>query len=962
MSLNQRPTACPPSSVASRPDQHPSHRIGNAEPDTCSIARSSRLPNAIAVLALSTALLLPCSAAKPKSQPTAKPAPVPLNYEQHVRPILKANCFDCHGESEGPKGGLDLRLRRLMVQGGKSGPAIVPGHPEDSPLLQLVERGEMPKRQRKLTEAEVDILRRWVKAGAPTLGPEPTEAPRGMLISEAERQHWSFQPLRQPTPPRTNSLDRARTPIDAFIAADLRQHGQGFSPEAPAMTLLRRASLDLAGIPPTPEHVRQFLTNSAPDAFERMVDQLLDSPQYGERWGRHWLDIAGYADSDGFIDADNPRDYAWKYRDWVIQALNRDMPFNRFVLEQLAGDELVPLPHKNLSPEHAQLLVATGFLRMAADGTEAGGVDQTLFRNAVVSDTLKIVSTSLLGLSVGCAQCHDHRYDPIPQADYYRLRAVFEPALDWKNWKTPSQRLVSLATDADRAKSAEIEAEAAKLSGEREAKQKQFIAEALKKHLEEKFQDPLRAELRAALDTPEKDRKPEQKKLIDDHPSVKISPGVLYQYNPKAAEELKSMDARIGEIRARKPREDFIHALTEPAGALPVTFLFHRGDPNQPKDKFGPGGLTVLPAGPVTFPESRPGASTSGRRLAFAQWVTSTNNPLLPRLIVNRVWMHHFGQGLVGTPADFGLNGERPTHPELLEWLASTFTQEPSPANQFLGCNWSLKKLHRLILHSSVWRQAGRGPEAFSEIAALKPISKRAAKKAAASTSTASVSTPRPYSHALVRRLDAEVIRDSILAVTGALNLKPGGAPVPIREDAFGQVVVGIDKKEGDSKQPVEVSMGGEEFRRSVYIQVRRSKPVAFLTTFDAPVMEVNCERRTSSTVAPQALMLMNSAFILQQAELFAARLQREAPESLRNQVILAWQLAFNRPPTAREMIDASEFLQRQSATSNAGASAPAPTSKPDAAKSNKPTGPDAQALTSLCQVLLSANELIYLD
>ena len=310
------------------------------------------------------ATLLPCWAGKPKSQAIVKPAPATLNYEQHVRPILKANCFDCHGESDAPKAGLDLRLRRLMLQGGKSGPAIVPGHPDDSPLVQLVARGDMPKRQRKLTEQEIDILRRWIAAGAPTLGPEPSEAPRGMLISEAERQHWSFQPLKQPAPPRTNTVDRARTPIDAFIAADLRQHGQNFSPEASAMTLLRRASFDLVGLPPTPDQVQAFLKDTSTNAFERMLDRLLDSPQYGERWGRHWLDIAGYADSDGFIDADNPRDYAWKYRDWVIRALNQDMPFHQFVLEQLAGDELVPPPHKNLSPEQIEHLVATGFLRM----------------------------------------------------------------------------------------------------------------------------------------------------------------------------------------------------------------------------------------------------------------------------------------------------------------------------------------------------------------------------------------------------------------------------------------------------------------------------------------------------------------------------------------------------------------------------------------------------------------------
>ncbi len=909
----------------------------------------------VIVLGLGVSTRLDSLAAAPATFSKTSRLKVPqLTYEEHIRPILKANCFDCHGESESPKAGLDLRLRRLMLQGGKSGPALVPGNPEQSPLIQLVTSGEMPKRTRKLSAQEIDRLRDWVAQGAPTLGPEPSEVPRGMLISEAERRHWAFQPLRLPRVPSTQRADRVRNPIDAFIHTDLKTHGQTFRPDAPAATLLRRLFLDLTGLMPSPEASQSFLLDHSTDAYERQVDRLLDSSHYGERWGRHWLDIAGYADSDGFVDADNPREFAWKYRDWVIRALNADMPLNRFITEQLAGDTFVPYPTKNLSPYQVDHLVATGFLRMAADGTQSGGVDQTAFRNAVVADTLKIVSTSLLGLSVGCAQCHDHRYDPIPQSDYYRLRAVFEPALNWKDWRTPSQRLVSLYTDADRAKAAEVEAEAGTLAGEREVKQKEFIAEALAKHLQQKFEEPLRGKLRAAMETPEKERSSEQKRLIDDNPSVKISPGVLYQYNPKAADELKSMDAKIQEVRVRKPKEDFVHALTEPASASPATFLFHRGDPNQPREAFGPGGLTVLPGGPVSFPENAGAGQNSGRRLAFAEWLTSTNNPLLPRVLVNRVWMHHFGQGLVNTPADFGLNGDKPSHPELLDWLAWVFVSPPEASNQFLGCQWSLKRLHRLILTSTVWRQASGAPNTVVSVKSRR-------------WQAVSMTEPRPYSHVGLRRMDAEVIRDSVLAVSGALNLKPFGPPIPVREDAFGQIVVGIDKKEGDSKQPVEVSMDGEESRRSVYVQVRRSKPLALLTTFDSPVMEVNCERRPASTVAPQALMLMNSDFILKQSARFAARLQREAPEGVQNQLIRAWQLAFGRPPTAKEMLGAQEFIERQTARMKEIQTA-TPDSKPKKTEATgalppqEPTGPTAQALTSLCQALLSSNEFLYID
>src|SRR6185369_8712576 len=320
-------------------------------------------------------------------------------------------------------------------------------------------------------------------------------------------------------------------------------------------------------------------------------------------------------------------------------------------------------------------------------------------RNQVVADTIKIVSTSLLGLSVGCAQCHDHRYDPIPQTDYYRLRAVIEPAYDPKNWRTPDQRLISLYTEADRKRAAEVEADAKKLGEEKEAKQKRYIEEALTKHLE-KFEAPLRDQLRAAYDTPADKRSAEQKKLLADNPSVNINAGVLYQYNQKAADDLKALDAKIAEIRGRKPPEDFICALTEPADKPPVTYLFHRGDPKQPKEAIQPGGLSVFapPGAPVELPQKNPKLATSGRRLAFAHWLTDGTNPLVARVLVNRVWLHHFGRGLVGTPSDFGAMGERPTHPELLDWLA----------NDFVEHGWRLKRLHKLIMTSTAYRQSSQ--------------------------------------------------------------------------------------------------------------------------------------------------------------------------------------------------------------------------------------------------------------
>lgn len=857
------------------------------------------------------------------SQANAAP---PL-FEKDIRPILKAHCFDCHGEGEALKGGLDLRLRRLMLKGSDNGPVVVPGKPDRSALFKMVATGEMPKREKKLTREQVALIKAWIADGAKTARPEPTEIGKGSGITEEERAFWSFQPVQRPAIPKTKSKDRVRTPIDAFLASRLAKEKLSFSPDAEKITLLRRASFDLTGLPPTPDEVQAFLADRAPDAYERLIDRLLSSSHYGERWGRHWLDIAGYADSDGYSDADPPRAYAYKYRDYVIRSFNCDKPVDRFITEQLAGDELARLTQadarKALSdPQLLELLIATGFLRMGADGTATPAVDQDAVRNQVVADTIKITSTSLLGLSVGCAQCHDHRYDPIPQTDYYRIRAVIEPAYDWKNWRTPEQRLISLYTEADRKKAAEIEAEAKKLAEEKEAKQKQYIDEALTKHLE-KFEQELREKLRAAYDTPAEKRTEEQKKRLADNPSVNINAGVLYQYNQKAADDLKAMDAKVAEIRARKPLEDFISVLTEPADKVPTTYLFHRGDPKQPKETVPPGGLSVLAATgrTVELPPEDPAVPTTGRRLAFAQWLTSGTNPLVARVLVNRVWMHHFGRGLVGTPSDFGAMGERPTHPELLDWLA----------NDFVDHGWRLKRLHKMIMTSTAYRQSSqrnpRGDQRDPE--------------------------NRLYSRKSVTRLDAEAMRDSILATSGAFNRAMFGSPVPVRPDVHGQIVVGIDKTEGDNKMPVEVPLKGEEFRRSVYVQVRRSRPLAVLHAFDAPVMEVNCERRQASTVATQSLMLMNSQFILDQATRFAQRLQKEAGNDVAEQVNRAWQIAFSRTPAETELADALEFLSRQQEHLKTMV----------ADKDQKTTmTPERQALANFCQALLSANEFLYVD
>jgi hypothetical protein len=556
----------------------------------------------------------------------------------------------------------------------------------------------------------------------------------------------------------------------------------------------------------------------------------------------------------------------------------------------------------NLKPAQVELLTATGFLRMAPDGTSSGGGQAEA--EQVVGDTLKIVSSSLLGLTVGCAQCHDHKYDPIPQVDYYRLRAVFEPALDPARWRGPAQRRVSLYTDADRAKAAAVEAEAAKMQAEHNEKQKKYVRDAFEKELG-RFPAEQREQLRAAFDTPADKRTDEQKKLVAANPKLNVTPGVLYQYNQPAADELKRSQNNINAKRAEKPVEDFVAVLSEVPGQVPPTRIFHRGDYRQPKGEVQPGDLTIAaPDGRrLEIPGKDPQLTTSGRRLAFARHLTSGTHPLLGRVLANRIWLHHFGRGIVETPGDFGMLGMRPTHPELLDWLATELVRQ----------NWSLKRLHRLIMTSTVYRQSSRRDPAQQSVDSANAL----------------------YGRYPLRRLEAEALRDSILAVSGRLDRTAFGPPVPVVEDFVGQV-----------------SVADEKPRRSVYLQVRRSKPVAFLATFDGPAGGLNCEQRLSSTVAPQALMLMNSDFLLKQAGHFAQRLIREVPSDLGGtaalldrRLALAWQLAYQRAAEPEEIAAARRFIEGQRAR------------LPKAG-----TDPDLAALTNLCQQLLSSNEFLYVD
>ena len=829
----------------------------------------------------------------------APPAPAaePVTFEQHVRPILKAYCLDCHGGREKAPGGLDLRLRRFALAGGDTGPGFVAKEPGKSLLVQRMKSGDMPPGEKKVPADQIAVIEKWIAAGAPALRDEPATLPPGLGITAEERAFWFYQPLKRPAVSAVADPNaRVRTPIDAFVLAKLREKNLDFNPDADRATLIRRATFDLTGLPPTQKEIDAFVNDTAAGAYERVLDRLLASPHYGERWGRYWLDAAGYADSDGDGNTDTVRPHAWRYRDYVIRALNADKPLNRFVVEQLAGDELVPRPWTNLKPEQVELLAATGFLRTAPDGTTTGATDA----EQVVTDVLKVVSSSLLGSSVGCAQCHDHRYDPIPQRDYYELRAVFEPALDPGKWRKPGERLVSLYTDADRAKAAAVSAEADKMQTAFNAKQTAAVRAAFEKELE-KFPAPERDALKAAFDAPDAKRTAEQKQLVASNPKLNVTPGTLYQYNQKVADELKAEQAKIAAKRAERPVESFVAVTAEVPGRVPETKLYHRGDARQPKGPaLAPADLTVAAPEGQRF-EARAKAApdqSTGRRLAWAEHLTTGEHPLFGRVMANRIWMHHFGRGIVDTPGEFGKLGQLPSHPELLDWLATELPKR----------GWSLKQFHKLLMTSTAYRQS----------------SARDAAKDAADRGNAL------YGRYAVRRLEAEAVRDRMLAAAGRLDLTAFGPPVPVAEGALGDTDAPDDKP-----------------RRSVYVQVRRSKPVAFLSAFDAPALEPNCDRRNATTTAPQSLVLLNGDFVRKQAGHLAARVRAEAkpgaePEKLAE---TAWRLTYLRAPTTDEVKLGATFLTAQTA-----------------AHRGKAKDAELAALTNLCQQLLASNEFLYVD
>jgi mono/diheme cytochrome c family protein len=640
------------------------------------------------------------------------------DYEKEIKALFKERCVSCHGSVK-QKGSLRLDAGALIAKGGKH-PVIVPGDSKRSALMERVlshdEDERMPPEGKRLTAGQTDLLRQWIDAGA--------VYPKNEAIPEMPSEHWSFQTVKRPQVPESS----AKHPIDAFIFGK-----RDPAPRAAPQALLRRLYLDLTGLPPT--LAEQHESNKT---YSAIIDNLLTRPEYGERWARHWMDVVRYADSNGYErDAEKP--FVWRYRDYVIEALNKDKPFDRFVIEQLAGDEL---PDCTLETR-----IATGFLRLGHWDDEPA--DPATDRYDQLDDIVSTTGQAFLGLTIGCARCHDHKFEPLATRDYYSLVSIFNPL-------------------------------------ERPRKG--------------------RTELTVPVDGTE------------------------------------------------------IYTWREPSAKAPETHVLVRGSPTRFGDLVEPAVPAILVKQQPSFPS---GDKTTQRRLGLAQWIVSGDNPLTARVIVNRVWQQHFGQGLVTTSNDFGLMGAAPLHPELLDWLAHWFMHD---------ANWSLKQLHHLILTSRAW-QMNKSPGALMRY----------------------------------RRLEVEAIRDSMLAVSGQLNPKRFG---PAMKPGIPKAALEANT---DKEKVWQASDEREASRRSIYAFIKRGLVVPMLETLDLADTVSSCPQRQITTVAPQALTLFNGDFVNQQAKHFANRLKREAGDDPAKQITLAWRLALCREPTTDELATMQSFLRNES-------------------------------------------------
>lgn len=805
--------------------------------------------------------------------------------QHEVLPYLYARCVTCHGKRK-QEGQLDLRSVESITKGGQSGPAVIPGKPEESLLLKRVHAREMPPPKeliragvRPLEVPEIERITQWIAEGAKKyeIAPDVQTTEPDSLVTDEDRQFWAFQPPRKPIVPSGAS---ARNPIDAFLLRQLKERGLNYSEKASKLTLIRRVAFDLTGLPPEWEDVKPFLADESPEWYDRLVDFYLDSPHYGEHFGRKWLDLAGYADSEGKRSADPIRQHAWRYRDYVIRSLNNDKPYDQFLREQLAGDELYDFQNADsITPEMMDALVATGFLRMAPDGTGSDIVDTVEERFEVVADEMEVLGSAVLGLTLRCAQCHSHKYDPIPQRDYYRLVATFQGAYDVYDWlkptsvagqskvKNPTRRyLPNVSQDIRKAWEAKRQAVQKEIDSA-QSKLNRDMAESRKSYLNQelaKLPEPVRANVKSLLDTPANKRTDEQKELAKKYEKrLTISDAALLKKDAKLAKLKKQIDKEIAALKAKASNEPLIRALWDRGDPSP-TWIFRRGQFSNPGELVGPGVLSVLTDGKTPFQPKPKRNGSTGRRLGFANWLTKPDHPLTARVMVNRVWHHHFGRGIVESLANFGKSGTPPTHPELLDWLAVSFVEN----------GWSLKWLHRQILTSEAYRQSSQLTEDQER---RDPDN-------------------RWLSRMPLRRRSAESVRDSLLAVAGELDETTFGEPITVNVRADGLITADRSDK---------------GWRRSIYIRQRRKEIPTILEAFDLPQMNPNCIERPKSTVAPQALHLLNNGLVRELSLAFAKRIQTDVPVNRQKQIERIYQTALSRPPNEGEKQFALDTLDQ---------------------------------------------------
>jgi hypothetical protein len=776
--------------------------------------------------------------------------------EKAARGILENKCAVCHGSAQ--MSGLDLRERATVLKGGKRGSAIIPGNAEQSLLYRAIRRdGElkMPPGNTALTTSEVNAIRDWINGGAKWSGgaekrPEPT--------------WWSLRKPVRPEVPVVKEASSVRNPIDAFILSKLEEKRLHLTPEADRRTLVRRAYFDLHGLPPSPEQVEEFVNDQSPNAYEKLIDRLLESPRYGERWGRQWLDLVRYADTSGF-ETDHFFITAWRYRDWVIESFNNDKPYTTFVQEQIAADELwstnMELEGSSKLPkekeENIHRRIGTGLFTIGSFPIEFTYYGDQ-FRAEWEADAVDTVGAAFLGLTVGCARCHDHKFDPISQRDYYRMAALFAGSVEREVPLVSPFDIQTASRNFPLLNQAQILKQMAGRGGRgRGAGRGNAQAQQANTQVETADADPAAPPRPAPAD-------PQRAALLQ----------------------------QLGEAYLRAPEHYPTANVLGHEEVVPDTHILIRGDFKNKGEKVEPGYLSALPAGPAIV-EPNGILFVPQRRKALALWLTSPENPLLARVMVNRIWQGHFGEGIVRTPNDFGRQGEWPTHPELLDWLAVEFADR----------GWSIKQMHRLIMLASVYRA--------SSVADEKALS------------------ADPENHLLSRmprrRLDSDSLRDSILSVAGSLNLKMGGVGVipPLTHEEI--LAARFPNLWPANPDPAEHN------RRSVYLQMKRSLTLPLLQIFDAPDTATSCPRRERSTVAPQALALMNGEFAVAQADQFAARIKKTAGDNPESQVDTGWKMAFGRLPDEAERKTALDYLGRNS-------------------------------LPRLCLLIYNMNEFVYVD